>query len=179
MAEKTVLDSEQMASVLKRMARQIVADVPTGSALALVGIRSRGETIAKRLHAMLREEHSLEAQMGTLDITLYRDDLGQMGYKQPVVKTTEIDFDIDDTLIVLVDDVVNTGRSTRAALDALIDLGRPKAIRLAVLIDRGHRELPISPDYVGEHVETSPDERVFVYLRETDQREEVITRGAE
>ena len=176
MAEKTVLDSEQMANVLARMARQIVEGVPPGSSVALVGIRSRGETIAKRLHVMLREEHSVEAQMGTLDITLYRDDLGQMGYKQPIVKTTEIDFDVDDTLIVLIDDVVNTGRSTRAALDALIDLGRPKAIRLAVLIDRGHRELPICPDYVGEHVETLPEQRVFVYLRETDQREEVVTR---
>jgi pyrimidine operon attenuation protein / uracil phosphoribosyltransferase len=111
---------------------------------------------------------------GTLDITLYRDDLNRMTRQQPEVRTTEISFPIDDRLIVLVDDVLNTGRSARAALGALIDLGRPRAIRLAVLIDRGQRELPISADYIGKRIEAPREQRVNVYLREVDGREEVV-----
>lgn len=172
-----IADDKQVGDLLAGLAREIAGDAPAGVRLALVGIRSRGEIIAQRLARLLADRHGLQADLGTLDITLYRDDLDkQRGYKQPIVQTTEIDFNVDDRLVILVDDVVKTGRSTRAALDALIDLGRPRAIRLAVLIDRGARELPIRPDYVGKIVETSPDQRVYVYLREVDQREEIVVQ---
>jgi len=141
--------------------------------LALVGIRSRGEILAQRLQKMIQPRLG-SIDRGTLDITLYRDDLDRMGYQQPKVRSTEIDFNIDDRLIILVDDVLNTGRSVRAALDALIDLGRPCAIRLAVLIDRGHRELPIRADYVGKTIDAPPDKRVQVCLKEVDDKEQAF-----
>jgi len=145
-----------------------------GEKLALVGIRSRGEILAVRLEQLLSQEGFDQLDRGTLDITLYRDDLNQMGYQQPTVRSTEIDFDINDRLIVLVDDVLSTGRSVRAALDALMDLGRPRAIRLAVLIDRGGREFPIGADFVGQKIEVPEAQRVQVYLREEDNKEEVV-----
>ncbi|MBN2377651.1 MAG: bifunctional pyr operon transcriptional regulator/uracil phosphoribosyltransferase PyrR, partial [Sedimentisphaerales bacterium] len=138
------------------------------------GIRSRGEILAERLRVKLEALGAAGVDCGTLDITLYRDDLDQMGYQQPTVRSTEIDFDINDRVIVLVDDVLNTGRSIRAALDALIDFGRPKAIRLAVLVDRGARELPIAADFVGKVIEAPADKRVQVYLSEVDDTEKVI-----
>jgi pyrimidine operon attenuation protein/uracil phosphoribosyltransferase len=169
-----VLNSSEIGQTLERLAREIVAAGPAGNGIALIGIRSRGEILAQRLQHILRKNGLANVDMGALDITLYRDDLNQMGSSQPTVRTTEIDFSIDDRLIVLVDDVLNTGRSVRSALDALVDLGRPLAIRLAVLIDRGSRELPISADYVGKVIKVPINKRVQVYLHEVDNREEVV-----
>ncbi|MBN1844885.1 MAG: bifunctional pyr operon transcriptional regulator/uracil phosphoribosyltransferase PyrR [Sedimentisphaerales bacterium] len=171
---QVVCDEIQIGQMLADLVEQIVEDLPAGVSPALVGIRSRGETLAERLRERLQTRFSEPIDCGTLDITLYRDDLNRMGYQQPVVRATEIDFAIDDRFLVLVDDVLNTGRSVRAALDALIDLGRPRAIRLAVLIDRGQRELPIRADYAGRRIDALPTERVHVYLREVDSREEVV-----
>jgi len=169
-----VLDEKKIAKLLDRIAAKIHADVTEDTTLALVGIRSRGETLAQRLQTILHDKHDLDLDRGTLDITLYRDDLNEPDAPQPTVRATEIDFSVDDRVIVLVDDVLSTGRSIRAALDALIDLGRPRAIRLAVLIDRGHRELPICADYIGKTVDAPPDQRVCVRLREVDENEEVV-----
>ncbi len=168
-----VLDSQKIDQALERLVDEIVKVAPKNEPLALVGIRSRGEILAQRIEKMLTSR-GVELEVGTLDITLYRDDLGQRGYQQPVVRTTEIDFDVNGRLIVLVDDVLFTGRSVRAALSVLLDLGRPSAIRLAVLIDRGCRELPISADFVGEKVDVPADTRVQVYLEEDDGRNEVL-----
>lgn len=169
-----VLDEKKIEKLLGQMAAKILDDVPGDTTLALVGIRSRGETLAARLQSILRDKHGVEPDRGTLDITLYRDDLNEPNNPQPIVRATEIDFNVDGRLIVLVDDVLNTGRSVRAALDALIDLGRPRAIRLAVLIDRGNRELPIAADYVGKSIDAPADQRVYVRLREVDDKEEVV-----
>ena len=179
MTDKLIIDGPQLTQLLGRLAAEIARDVSPGDVLGLVGIRSRGAVIAQRLQTLLADQHGLTADLGTLDITLYRDDLGQMGYKQPIVKTTEIDFSLDDRVIILIDDVIKTGRSTRAALNALMDLGRARMIRLAVLIDRGYRELPITPDYVGQAVATDPAQRVFVHLREIDQNEKVVVGSAQ
>jgi len=168
------LDEKQISELLDKIAAQITASVPQNESVALVGIRSRGEVLAQRLHKILQEKWSCEIDRGVLDITLYRDDLNQAGKPQPLVRSTEINFDIDDRVIVLVDDVLNTGRSVRAALDALIDLGRPQAIHLAVLIDRGSRELPIRPDFVGKNLEVPREKKVQVYLREVDDKEVVV-----
>ncbi|MCP4710393.1 MAG: bifunctional pyr operon transcriptional regulator/uracil phosphoribosyltransferase PyrR [Planctomycetes bacterium] len=170
-----ILDKNQIARQLDSIAQQIINDLPQGASMAIVGIRSRGETLGRRLHKKLQHLcPKIVIDYGTLDITLYRDDLNQMGAQQPTVRATEIDFDIDDRLIVMVDDVLNTGRTVRAALDALVDLGRPHAIRLAVLIDRGHRELPICPDYTGKALDAPSDKRVHVYLHEVDEKEVVV-----
>ena len=172
---KVILDSTQIEETLERLAGQITADVPDGSALAVVGIRSRGEVLAQRLTSLLQSKTGADIPCGTLDITLYRDDLNSPNRTaQPQVRTTDITFDVDDKIIVLVDDVLFTGRSTRAALDALIDLGRPKAIRLAVLIDRAGREFPIQADYAGLRTNISPDQTVSVYLTESDGKDEVV-----
>lgn len=168
-----LLDSVQIDQALARLVDEIVKAVPDNELLGLIGIRSRGEILAQRIAKMLTAR-GVALEMGTLDITLYRDDLEHRGYQQPVVRTTEIDFDVNDRLIVLVDDVLFTGRSVRAALSVLHDLGRPRVIRLAVLIDRGCRELPISADFVGEYVESPRDTRVQVYLEEADDRNEVV-----
>jgi len=175
-AVRVIVSENELGQLLDRLAGEIARDVSDKPTLALVGIRSRGEIIAHRLQRLLVEKHKVQADIGTLDITLYRDDLGQMGYKQPVVRTTEIDFSIDDRVVVLVDDVVKTGRSTRAAIDALLDFGRPRVIRMAALIDRGYRELPICVDYVGKEVDTEPGQRVYVCLHETDDKEEVMVK---
>jgi len=172
---KVILDSQQIKDTIDGLAERIVADAPADSALAVVGIRSRGEVLAQRLAVLLRARTGQDIPCGTLDITLYRDDLNSPNRtNQPHVRTTDITFDVDDKVIVLVDDVLFTGRSTRAALDALIDLGRPKAIRLAVLIDRAGREFPIQADYAGCKTNISPDQRVYVYLTESDGKDEVI-----
>ena len=171
---QVILDADQIEKTLTRVAGEIVAALPREASVALVGIRSRGEILAQRLHKKLQGKIAAPIECGTLDITLYRDDLNQMGYEQPTVRATEIDFSIDDRFIILVDDVLNTGRSVRAALDALIDLGRPRVIRLAVLIDRGCRELPISPDYTGKTIDAPANKRVHVYLREVDDSEQVV-----
>lgn len=172
---KEILNSEQIEQILKDLTSRIISETPSELDLAVIGIRSRGEVLAQRLSGRLSKELGRDIPCGTLDITLYRDDLNSpQGGEQPQVRTTEIGFNIDDKIIVLVDDVLYTGRSTRAALDALIDLGRPKAIRLAVLVDRAGREFPIQADYVGYKTDIEPGKLVQVFLSESDGKEEVV-----
>ena len=173
-----VLDADRISRSLARIAHEIIErNVSPGgiNELALVGIRTRGVPIAKRLAKAIREINGHDVPTGALDITLYRDDLMRHAVgPQPVIRRTEIPFSIDDKRILLVDDVLYTGRTIRAALDALIDFGRPKSIQLIVLVDRGHRELPIKADYVGKNLPTSPEESVQVRLQETDGQDEVV-----
>jgi len=172
---KTLLNAGQIEQILDDLADAILSDTPADSDLAVVGIRSRGEVIAQRLAQRIARQSKNAVLCGTLDITLYRDDLNSPhGADQPQVRTTEISFSVDDKTIVLVDDVLFTGRSTRAAMDALIDLGRPHAIRLAVLVDRAGREFPIQADYTGLHTDIATDQRVHVNLIESDGKDEVI-----
>lgn len=172
---KVILNSKQINRILHDLANRIASDIPTGLELATIGIRSRGEILAQRLAGILSQKLNINVPCGTLDITLYRDDLNSpQSQAQPQVRTTEIGFDIDDKMIILVDDVLYTGRSTRAALDALIDLGRPKAIRLAVLVDRAGREFPIQADYAGYKADVEPGNLVQVNLVESDGKDEVV-----
>lgn len=168
-----ILDEEGIKRILVRIAHEILEKNKSLEELAIVGIRSRGAFIAQRIIRLIEEIGQTEIPLGILDITLYRDDLTVLA-QQPVVHKTEIDFDITDKTIILVDDVLFTGRTIRCALDALIDFGRPKSIQLAVLIDRGHRELPIRADYVGKNVPTSLKEIVNVRLKEPDKVDEVV-----
>ena len=168
-----LLDSDAISRSLARIAHEILEQSKGTEDLCLVGIRKRGVFLALRLAERIHLIENKNIPVGILDITLYRDDLGIVS-SQPLVHKTEIGFDINDKNIVLVDDVLYTGRTVRAALDALIDLGRPKSIQLAVLIDRGHRELPIRPDYVGKNVPTSKDELVDVRLFECDGVDEAL-----
>jgi pyrimidine operon attenuation protein/uracil phosphoribosyltransferase len=169
------MDADRIGRALIRIAHEIVERNKGIEALALIGVRTRGVPIARRVARALREITGSDVPTGALDITLYRDDLMRHAVgPQPVVRRTEIQFSIDDRKILLVDDVLYTGRTTRAALDALIDFGRPKAIQLIVLVDRGHRELPIKADYVGKSLPTSPEESVQVRLEETDGVDEVL-----
>ena len=172
---KVILDSEQIEQILKDLAGRIISETPHDLDIAVIGIRSRGEVLAQRLSGRLSRQLGKDVPYGTLDITLYRDDLNSpRGAAQPQVRTTEIGFDIDDKIIILVDDVLYTGRSTRAAMDALIDLGRPRAIKLAVLVDRVGRELPIQADYAGHKTDVAPGKLVQVFLSESDGKEEVV-----
>jgi pyrimidine operon attenuation protein / uracil phosphoribosyltransferase len=166
-----LLDSKGIRDTLDRLAHEIHEAHPAGLRLGVIGIRSRGEVLAARLVEILRRLGVQEMDIGTLDITLYRDDLAERG-PQAILRKTEIDFDINGRYIVLVDDVLYTGRSVRAALDALVDLGRPKAIRLAILVDRPGRELPIQADFVGLRVPRD-DMPVTVQLVESDGVDEV------
>ena len=169
-----VMDGDRIARTLARIAHEIIERNRGVEDLALIGIRARGVPIAARLAAHLREIAGVDVPTGTLDITLYRDDLMRTPIgPQPVVRLTEIPFSIDGRHILLVDDVLFTGRTVRAALDALIDFGRPSAIQLVVLIDRGHRELPIRADYVGRNIPTARQQSVQVRLTELDGRDEV------
>jgi pyrimidine operon attenuation protein/uracil phosphoribosyltransferase len=169
-----VLDAQRIARSLARIAHEILERNHQVDELALIGIRRRGVPLAKRLAHAIHEIHHSEIPTGALDITLYRDDLMRTAVAaQPVIRRTEIPFSIDDKRILLVDDVLYTGRTIRAALDALIEFGRPKAIQLVVLVDRGHRELPIKADYVGKNVPTSLSQSVQVHLTEIDGRDEV------
>lgn len=170
-----VMDADRVSRTLTRIAHEIVERNRGVEELALVGIRTRGVTLARRLAQRLAEITGETVPTGTLDITLYRDDLMRSAVgPQPVIRRTEIPFSIDDRKILLVDDVLYTGRTIRAALDALIDFGRPKAIQLVVLVDRGHRELPIKADYVGKNLPTSLKESVQVRLHEADGVDEVV-----
>jgi pyrimidine operon attenuation protein/uracil phosphoribosyltransferase len=172
---KVILSSEQIEQILKDLASRIISDTPSELDIATIGIRSRGEILAQRLSSRLSKELGKDVPYGTLDITLYRDDLNSpQSTAQPQVRTTEIGFDIDDKIIILVDDVLYTGRSTRAAMDALIDLGRPRAIRLAVLVDRVGREFPIQADYAGYKTDAAPGKLVQVFLSESDGKDEVV-----
>ena len=173
-----VMDADRMARTLARIAHEILERHRGLDGLALIGIRARGVPIAARLAAQLRALTGTDVPTGALDITLYRDDLMRHAVgPQPVIRRTEINFSIDDRLILLVDDVLYTGRTIRAALDALIDFGRPRAIQLVVLVDRGHRELPIRADYVGRNIPTSRQQSVQVRLTEMDGRDEVEVEG--
>ncbi len=173
-----VMDADRVSRSLTRIAHEIVERNRGVEDLALVGIRARGVPLAARLAADLRALTGVEVPTGALDITLYRDDLMRHAVgPQPVVRRTEIPFSIDDRMILLVDDVLYTGRTIRAALDALIDFGRPRAIQLVALIDRGHRELPIRADYVGRNIPTSQQQSVQVRLVELDGRDEVEVEG--
>ena len=169
-----VLDADRISRTLTRIAHEILERNRGVDELALVGIRTRGVPIAKRLARAIRDINRHDVPTGALDITLYRDDLMRHAVgPQPLIRKTEIPFSIDDKKILLVDDVLYTGRTIRAALDALIDFGRPKAIQLVVLVDRGHRELPIKADYVGKNLPTSMSQSVQVHLTEIDGRDQV------
>ncbi len=162
------MDREEILEILKQMAEIIEKEIGLDN-LVIIGIKRRGAIIADRIKEILKKE----IPVGYLDITFYRDDFSKIG-AHPVVGTTEILFDIDDKKVILVDDVLYTGRTVRAALDALIDLGRPKFVKLFVLVDRGHRELPVCPDYFGKKVDIGEDEMVEVRLKEIDKKDEVV-----
>ena len=172
MSTKIIMTPEDIRRTLARIAHETIERNKTIDHLILVGMRTRGVPLAKRLAANIEEFEGLKIPVGALDITPYRDDLASLN-RQPLVKRTDIPVNIDGKSIVLVDDVLYTGRSTRAAMDALIDLGRPQSIQLAVLVDRGHRELPIRADYVGKNMPSSRDEKIQVRLVETDGVDEV------
>jgi len=171
--KKRLLDSARMARAIRRMAIEIVEKNRGTDDLMIVGIRSRGVPIGERIAKEIEQMEGLPVPFGIIDITLYRDDLTTIA-PQPVVKPTKLPEPIDDKIVVLVDDVLYTGRTVRAALDALIDFGRPKAVMLAVLVDRGHRELPIHADVIGKTVPTDADEVIKVKLEETDGEDEVL-----
>jgi pyrimidine operon attenuation protein/uracil phosphoribosyltransferase len=164
---KRLLNAQQVARALNHLHELVSSRLPTGEPLAVVGIRTRGEVLARRIVERLGQGGKRHVDYGVLDITFYRDDLS-LRKGMPLVRATEIDFDLDGKVVLLVDDVLATGRSVRAAMDALVDFGRPRAIRLAVLIDRGGRELPIAADFVGTTLKAHPDARVQVHLKEHD-----------
>ncbi len=171
---RTQYDERDIRRVIDRLAARIATAFPPDHELSVIGIRTRGEFVAQRLAATLRERGFTKLGLGVLDVTFYRDDVSQKGAK-PLVRPTEISFDINDKPALLVDDVIFTGRSIRSALDALTDFGRPSAIRLAVLADRGGRELPIQPDFVGLALKDVPaDHRVNVRMTEVDGRDEIV-----
>ncbi len=173
-----VMDADRIGRTLTRIAHDIAERNKGVDDIALVGVRTRGVHIARRLARSLKEITGDDVPTGALDITLYRDDLMRHAVgPQPLVRRTEIPFSIDNRKILLVDDVLYTGRTVRAALDALIDFGRPGAIQLVVLVDRGHRELPIKADYVGKNLPTSSEESVQVRLQESDGQDEVVLQG--
>jgi pyrimidine operon attenuation protein / uracil phosphoribosyltransferase len=167
-----VMDAAGLARTIKRLAHEIIERNKGVQRLALIGMHSRGVHIARRLQEAIRAIENVTLPMGTLDVTFYRDDWRQ-NLKQPMVQATDIQFDIEGMRLVLVDDVLFTGRTVRAAMEALMDIGRPGLIQLAVLVDRGHRELPIRPDFVGMNQPTSPTEEVRVKLRESDGEEAI------
>ncbi len=171
----SVLDGPSIGRTLTRIAHEILEKNKGAEGLALIGIQTRGVILAQRLQKNIEAISKHTLPMGILDINLYRDDLTKVS-EQPVIRKTEISFDLDNKIIVLVDDVLYTGRTVRSALDALVDFGRPKRIELAVLIDRGHRELPIRADFVGKNIPTREDEVVHVHLTESDGVEEVVVK---
>ncbi len=174
MAAVKIMDQEAVHRAIARIAHEILEKNKDAENLALIGIRTRGVFLARRIAQEIKNIQGVEVPMGILDITLYRDDLTLVA-TQPVVRQTSIDFDINDRKIILVDDVFFTGRTIRAALDALVDFGRPAIIQLAVLVDRGHRELPIRADFVGKNIPTSKSQNVRVILDESDGKaDEVI-----
>ncbi len=171
--KSTIMDPDQIRRALKRIAHEITERNRGVNDIVVIGVRRRGVYLAERIAKYLESIENISVPVGALDITLYRDDF-QMPSSAPTVGTTDIHEDLNGKIIILVDDVLYTGRTVRAALDELIDFGRPKAIQLAVLVDRGHRELPIKADYVGKNVPTSETELVEVRLSEIDERDEVI-----
>ena len=176
---KTLLDAEGLERTLSRIAHEIIERNDDLGRLALVGIHTRGVPIAERLAALIEERSGEEIELGAVDITFHRDDVHvRDGHaprrRQPIVRDTKLDFELEGRTVILVDDVLYTGRTIRAAIDALLDYGRPARVQLAVLADRGHRELPIRPDYVGKNLPTSREERVQVQLLEVDEVDRVV-----
>ena len=179
---RLLLDGEAISKALSRIAHEIIERVDDLEGVALVGIQSRGAPLASRLRRLVEERSGAALPVGALDITFHRDDVhvrdgGRPPGRQPVVRSTSIPFPIEGLTIVLVDDVLYTGRTIRAAIDALLEFGRPARVQLAVLVDRGHRELPIRPDYVGKNLPTGRDERIQVELVELDERDGVYLVG--
>ena len=172
MAKANVLTKEEIARAVTRMSHEILEKNKGSQHLVIIGIRTRGYVLAERIAEAIKRIDGAALPVGALDITLYRDDLSVVA-EQPVIHNTEIDFDIEDKIVVLVDDVLYTGRTIRSALDALVDFGRPKSIQLAILVDRGHRELPIRADYVGKNLPTSQNELVQLKLEEIDGEDTV------
>ncbi len=177
MTDRLILDADDVRRALVRIAHEIVEGNGGTDALVLVGLRTRGVPLARRLAALIEQHEGAAPPVGSLDITYYRDDLTARAHS-PIVKRTDAMPDVAGRTVVLVDDVLYTGRTVRAALDALTDQGRPRAVRLAVLVDRGHRELPIRPDHVGKNLPTSRDEVVHVRLAEIDGEDEVVISRA-
>ncbi|MER3446868.1 MAG: bifunctional pyr operon transcriptional regulator/uracil phosphoribosyltransferase PyrR [Candidatus Dadabacteria bacterium] len=173
MSNKVIMDSETIARAISRIAHEILERNKGAKELRIVGIRTRGIHIARRIADKIEELEGIKPPIGTLDITLYRDDFRRRS-DMPKVQKTEIPFSVEDKNVILVDDVLYTGRTTRAAIDAIMDYGRPASIQLVVLVDRGHRELPIQADYVGIKVLTLRNENVNVHLKETDGVDEVV-----
>src|SRR5437660_11151597 len=176
---KTLLDADGLGRTLSRIAHEIIEGNPDLDEVALVGIQTRGVPLARRLARLIEERSGVAPAVGTVDITFYRDDVTVRGGEaplaaQPVVRATQLDFPLDGRTLVLVDDVLYTGRTIRAAIDALFDYGRPARVQLAVLVDRGHRELPIRPDYVGKNLPTSREERIQVQLVEVDEVDSIL-----
>ncbi|MGH3133370.1 MAG: bifunctional pyr operon transcriptional regulator/uracil phosphoribosyltransferase PyrR [Gaiellaceae bacterium] len=181
-AAKTLLDAESISRALSRIAHEIIEANEDIAHVALVGIHTRGVPLAARLRRLVAERSGVEPPLGALDITFHRDDVhvrdgGRPPDRQPVVRATSIPFSLEGLTVVLVDDVLYTGRTIRAAIDALLDFGRPAVVQLAVLVDRGHRELPIRPDYVGKNLPTARDERIQVELVEVDEVDGVLLVG--
>ena len=172
MSGRQIMTADEIRRAVVRISHEIVEKQAGTTGLALVGIQRRGVPLARRIAAAIEDHEGVRLPVGALDITFYRDDLSLIA-QQPVVKGTELPFDLNGATIVLVDDVLYTGRTIRAAMDALVDFGRPEAIRLAVLVDRGHRELPIRADHVGKNVPTSREELVRVHLLEIDEQDDV------
>ncbi len=167
------MSEKEIARAITRISHEILEKNNGAETLVLIGILSRGADVAKRIAAKIKEVEGVVVPVGLMDINLYRDDI-HIKLDQPVIQRTEILFDVVDRNLILVDDVLYTGRTIRAALDQIIDFGRPRSIQLAVLIDRGHRELPIRPDYVGKNIPTQKDDRVLVRLKEKDGKEMVV-----
>jgi pyrimidine operon attenuation protein/uracil phosphoribosyltransferase len=176
MMTRKIIDEIGFSRTITRLAHEIIERNKGAGNIAVIGIRTRGEYLAKRLADMISSIEKKEIKIGLLDITLYRDDLKEI-QNQPLLRGTEISFDVNKKDIILVDDVLFTGRTVRAALDELTDLGRPASIQLAVLIDRGHRELPIRADFVGKNLPTSLDEEVKVLMKEIDSEDSVVLKS--
>jgi pyrimidine operon attenuation protein/uracil phosphoribosyltransferase len=174
MNEKKLVDSQEFSRIIERLVSEILERHPEGN-IALVGIHTRGVNIARRIKELLEKKLNKEIPMGTVDITFYRDDLMKL-YEQPEVKETNIPFQVEDKSIILIDDVIYTGRTVRCAIDVIMDYGRPKKIEFLVVADRGHRELPIHPDYVGRKIPTSRDEIVDVRVKEIDGEDAVVLK---
>ncbi len=166
-------DEQGVNRTITRLAHEIIENCKGTENVGIIGIRTRGDYLAKRLAHKIEEIENVKLPVGVLDVVMYRDDF-RMKTKLPRVEVTDIPFDVDGKILILVDDVIYTGRTIRAALDALMDFGRPAAIQLAVLVDRGHRELPIKPDYVGKNVPTSIGEEVRVMIKEIDGKDEIL-----
>ncbi len=177
MASRVILNAKQMQKTLERLASQVWEQTADTDNLALIGIQRRGVDLAARMQKMLESKTGQEIRLGKLDINLYRDDWTKMT-STPIINSTKIPFSVDGKTLILVDDVLYTGRTIRSALDALLDFGRPGCIKLLVLIDRGHRELPIHADFVGKKVNTSKKEQVDVVLRERDGEDRVMLQEA-